>query len=76
MFQKITNKLRPSLLFSLIFRLLGFYCSPSIYNSIKIIMKGNRFVLCKKKASVSFGCIRGFYFYLKFHVLKSKYMKG
>jgi hypothetical protein len=30
----------------------------------------------KKKASASFKYIQGFYFHLKFHVVKIKYIKG
>ena len=65
-FQRVSNKLWPSLLVFLIFRLLGLYCSPSIYNAIKINMEGNGFVLWKKEDISEFQIHSRFYFYLSF----------
>lgn len=66
MYFRVSNKLWPSLLFFLIFRLLGLYCSPSIYNAIKINMEGNGFVLWKKEDISEFQIHSKFYFYLSF----------
>lgn len=69
------HKFWPSLFSFLIFRLLGFYCSQSIYRCNK--NKYERQWICpmwKKKASASFKYIQGFYFCLDFYVWKIKYI--